>query len=144
MPNPVADASRRHPLRARWAKNLTLMQRRVRARSLRTLGADFTHEERSTWATYSATGDTSCSGTVVNAASMARAVHHPNVTKALMMTVWQPSWGHLVDTFTVLVRPPAPGRARLTITLTRIYPYPYPKTPSCNNASEICIEKKIM
>jgi len=65
--------------------------------------ADLTHEERSTWATFSVTGDASCSGTIVNADSMAAAVRHPDVSKALMVTVWPPSWGHLVDTFTVLV-----------------------------------------
>jgi len=66
-------------------------------------GADGTHEAASNWATYSVTGDASCSGAIVNAATMAAAVKHPNVTKALMITVWPPSWGHLVDTFTVLV-----------------------------------------
>lgn len=65
--------------------------------------ADLTHEERSTWATYSVTGDISCIGTIVNAATMAAAVRHSDVSKALMVTVWMPSWGHLVDTFTVLV-----------------------------------------
>lgn len=66
-------------------------------------GADGTHEAASNWATYSVTGDASCSGAIVNAATMAAAVRHPDVSKALMITVWPPSWGHLVDTFTVLV-----------------------------------------